>query len=610
MTRHARPPAAKTPAVPPSGPARWHHAVRRIVPAFGAVGVFSAAVNVLMLTGSIYMLQVYDRVLSSGSVPTLVALFSIVVALFVFLGLFDALRGRLLSRAAHRFDADLGPGVCAASLGAEPAGRTALADLDTVRGFVAGGAMRGLFDMPFMPLFVVVLFVIHPWLGWLTLAGAGVTALAALVGRVVTAGPLARGQGGMAEARAFADGSRRAVETTSAMGMQASLVARWHGMQSRGLAQSQVAGDRAEGIAAMSKAFRMLLQSAILTLGAWLVIGGQMSAGGIIAASILSGRALAPIDQAIGQWKAIAGAREAWRRLSKAVCNTRGGAARVTELTAPTGRIEVCGLTKLAPGDSDRQLLNRVEFALEPGDGLGVIGSSACGKSSLARCLVGAWTPEIGEIRLDGATLDQWDPAVRGRHVGYLPQSVTLLPGTIRDNIARMDPDIDDEAVIAAARRAGIHEMILGLPQGYDTDLGPDAPPLSGGQMQRLGLARAMCGDPKIVVLDEPNANLDADGDAALTRAIVEMRAAGATVIVMAHRPSAIAAVNKVMVMKDGRVARFGDKDEIMTPVADTVRTAPRPKVAANRADAAPPAATTSPDRPPLVLRPSQRAAS
>jgi len=559
-----------------TGPNAWCAARRRVMPALGGVALFSAAVNLLMLTGSIYMLQIYDRVLSSGSVPTLMSLFAIVIVLYVFLGLFDMVRGRLLSRAAHRLDADLGQGAATMWIGGTPAkGAGPIADLDTVRGFIASQAMRGIFDLPFVPLFLAVLFVLHPWLGWLAVGGAGLTAIAALGGRLLTQKTVARGQAGTAQARQFADGARHASETSHALGMGPALVARWHGLQAGALAEAQRGADRADTIAAFSKAFRMLLQSAILTLGAWLVIDGQISAGAIIAASILSGRALAPIDQAIGQWKAIAGVREARNRLRAAFASGKAATDDATELPAPKGYLTVSRLTKLAPGNREQRLLTQVDFKLEPGDALGVIGSSASGKSSLARCLTGAWSPEMGEIRLDGATLDQWDPVRLGRHMGYLPQTVTLLPGTIRDNIARMDPETPDKTVIAAARAAGIHDMILALPKGYDTEIGAGAPPLSGGQVQRVGLARALCRQPKIVVLDEPNSNLDAEGDAALARAIGALREAGSVVIVMAHRPSAIAAVNKLLVLQDGMVVRFGARDEVL---AATTRQGDAPK--------------------------------
>ena len=430
---------------------QYRRAMRRMWPAFGAAAIFSAIVNVLMLTGSIYMLQIYDRVLSSGSVPTLLTLFFIVVALYVFLALYDVARSRLLGRAAMRLDADLGPAACDLWLSGRQRGVRHLSDLDTVRGFIASPAMRSVFDLPFVPLFLAVLFILHPLLGWMALGGAVLAAFVALIGRLATTGALRRGHGRSNAARDFAEGGHRAADALTAMGMRQAVIDRWRVMQSTALAETQEGSDPAEWAAAFSRAFRMLLQSAILTVGAWLVIQGNITAGMIIAASILSGRALAPIDQVIGQWQAIGQARDAARRLRLSFAEASSRSARGTELPAPKGRLSVNKVTKFTPGGDGRRLLTQIDFKLEPGDGLGVIGSSACGKSSLARCLVGAWLPDSGEIRLDGATFDQWDPHKLGRHIGYLPQEVTLLPGTVRDNICRFDPRARDEDVIAVS---------------------------------------------------------------------------------------------------------------------------------------------------------------
>lgn len=577
-------------------------ALRRLHPALVLAGLFSALISVLMLTGSVYMLQVYDRVLSSGSVPTLVGLFVIVIVLYAFLGFYDFLRTRLLSRAALQLDLTAGVETFGAWIrsgipgGAAPGnpettqdGAQALRDLDIVRGFLAGPAITALFDTPFVPLFLGVLFLVHPWLGWLTLAGAGVVALLAWVNRAVTRTAIRHAAAFDSTERTFADKGRGSAEAIIAMGMEGSIARRWRQLHEGTLASGQRGSDPSEMLVAASRAFRMLLQSAILTMGAYLVLQGHISGGMIIAASILSGRALAPVDQVIGQWRTIGRALEAHRRLGAFfAAQTRQATARI-DLPAPSGQLSVSRLTKLAPGadGADRaRILNQVSFTLEPGDGLGVIGNSASGKSSLARLIVGAWTADGGEIRMDGATPDQWDPAVLGRHVGYLPQTFELLPGTIRDNIARFDPDATDAAVIEAARLAGVHEMILGLPRGYATQLsGPgEALPLSGGQIQRLGLARALYGTPRLVVLDEPNSNLDVAGDDALAAAIAALRAKGTTVIVMAHRPSAIAAVNKVLILHGGMVARFGDKDTVLTALTQGgPALAPVPNVAVAR---------------------------
>lgn len=587
MLSRARTP--NRPAAPGGDPGHanpYRAALRRLRPAVITVGLFSALLSLLMLTGSVYMLQVYDRVLASGSVPTLVGLFAIVIVLYGFLGIYDFLRSRMLSRAARQLDLGTGPetfrawlrsGVPGGAGGGQASGGQAaqpLQDLGILRGFISGPAIVALFDTPFVPLFLAVLFLIHPWLGWLTVAGALVVAGLAGVNRLLTRAAIREAAALDGNERDFTEKGRRNAEAIIAMGMEGALTRRWQALHDRTLTTGERGSDPSEVLASSSRAFRLLLQSAILTLGAWLVLQNQMTAGMIVAASILSGRALAPVDQVIGQWRAIGRALEAHRRLGT-FFDERAEAARPRiDLPAPTGQITVSRLTKLAPGWADGRpgaerprILHQVSFTLEPGDGLGVIGNSASGKSTLARLIMGAWAPDAGEIRLDGATPDQWDPAVLGRSVGYLPQVLDMLPGTIRDNIARFDAQATDRAVIEAAKLAGVHDMILGLPDGYATMLGGTggAQPLSGGQIQRLGLARAIYGRPRLVVLDEPNSNLDVAGDDALANAIATLRADGATVIVMAHRPSAIAAVNKVLILHNGMVARFGDKDAVLT---------------------------------------------
>jgi ATP-binding cassette, subfamily C, bacterial exporter for protease/lipase len=562
-----------------AGPQRssYRAALAGLVPALLGVLAFSAVLNVLMLTGSVYMLQVYDRVLASGSVPTLVGLFAIVVVLYGFLGFYDFLRVRLLSRAALGLDQATGatgfdvwtrsgvPGQAHGQSGASSA--QPLRDLDVMRGFLAGPAVTALFDLPFVPLYLGVLFIVHPWLGWVTVAGAIVTAWIAWVNRALTQGPVGRSAALDETERDFADKSHRNAESILAMGMQPAITARWRALRNRTLAGGQQGSDPSEMLAAGSRAFRMLLQSGILTLGAYLVLLGEISGGMIIASSVLSGRALAPVDQLIGQWRSLGKATAAHQRLD-ALFVAQAQQTTPIALPDPTGQISVTGLTRLGaarPGAEQPRILSDISFALNPGDGLGVIGNSACGKSTLARLLVGATQPDQGEIRLDGATPDQWDPVQLGRRIGYLPQTVGLLPGTIRDNIARFDPLADDADVIAAAKLTGVHEMILKLPDGYATQLGrSDGVQLSGGQVQRLGLARAIFGMPAIVVLDEPNSNLDVAGDNALTQTIATLRQAGSTVIVMAHRPSAIAAVNKLMILEGGKLIAFGDKEEVL----------------------------------------------
>lgn len=572
----------------------YREALRSIRPALWAVALLSAAVNLLMLTGPVYMLQVYDRVLSSGSVETLLGLLVVVVILYTFMGLYDFLRARLLSRAAHRLDMQMSARAFGgwlrpqAMISGQP-----LRDLDILRGFMTGPALA-LFDLPWIPIYVAIVFAIHPWLGMLTLGGAFVVAGAALLNQRTTQRGLTlsmRMEGGERE---FADQSRQSGEALTALGMQERAMMRWLGMHLTRLGTGQVSDERAQGFSAFSKTFRMFLQSALLSMAAYLTIQQEISAGMIIASSIIAGRALAPVDQAIGQWRSILRAREAHRSMLENFGRSETEPAHL-KLPTPAGALRVVGVTRLQPGPgplaSRGRILEGVTFMLEPGDGLGVIGASASGKSTLARLLVGAIHPDAGEIRLDGAPFDQWEPEELGRHIGYLPQRVDLLPGTVRDNIARFDPEAKDADIVATAKLAGVHDMILRLPDGYRTMIGRGSEvPLSGGQVQRLGLARALYGNPKLIVLDEPNSNLDQVGDTMLTATMAEMRRRGSTVIVMAHRSGAIAAVNKILYLKEGRIVAFGPKEEVLGQV-----------VKMN----APPTSTAvvaAPTRPPLVL--------
>ena len=559
--------------------------------AFVGAAFLSALVNILMLTGPIFMLQVYDRVLSSGSVPTLVGLFAIVVFAYLFLGLYDLLRTRIMSRAAHRLDETVGRDAFEewVRAGADPTAQKArpLGDLAVIRGFLASPGMLGIFDLPWVPFYLAIVFFLHPWLGYLALAGAAVVTVLALVNQAVTREPIAEAMGLDAQEAFFLEQAHRNAESVTSMGMLANMREHWRRMHGTGLATAQRGGERGEAFTASSKAFRLLLQSSLLGLGGYLALQGQISAGVIVAASIIAGRALAPIDQVIGQWRNVVRARTAARRL-QGVLEAERVEAPDMDLPEPKGVISVNDVVKYAPnslGQRDRKpVLEGISFRLEPGDALGVIGPSASGKTTLARLLVGAWEADGGDVRLDGAKLSHWPRRTLGRHVGYLPQTLELMAGTVRDNIARFDPEASDEAVVAAAQLADVHDMILQLPEGYATRMSFGTGPLSGGQVQRIGLARALYGMPKFVVLDEPNSNLDAEGDHALSRAIVALREAGSTVVVMAHRPSAIAAVNKLVVLNDGRIADIGPKEEVLRRAT---RAAPEPQ----RTDATPPAA-------------------
>ncbi len=543
--------------------------------AFVGVGLFSLAVNLLMLTGPLFMLQVYDRVLTSRSVPTLLALFALVVGLFLFLGAFEALRARVLSRAGYWLDERLSPlvfrGYVETGMGREAVPGKPLADLGTLRNFFSSPGLIGLFDLPWMPLYLAIVFLIHTQLGLLTLVGAGFVTVLAILNETATRAPLSDAMSQEVAESRFADQSFRNAETILPMGMLGNLAASWHAIHLRALSGAQKGGERGEFLSAASKACRLLLQSAILALGAYLAIRQEITPGMIVASSIIAGRALSPVDQVIGQWRNILRARQGYRRL-KAHMAAHPARETPLQLPDPEGHLEVRIARQFAPGPADasgkrRVILSNISFDLAPGDALGVIGPSTSGKSSLARLLVGAWKPDAGSVRIDGASLDQWDREALGRHIGYLPQSVELLAGTIGQNIARFDAQADEGEIVRAAKTAGVHEMILRLPEGYSTFVEGRAGVLSGGQIQRVALARALYGRPRLLVLDEPNSNLDAEGDAALTAAIETMRAEGSVVVVMAHRPSAIVAVNKVMMLVGGTVKEFGDKAEVLRKV-------------------------------------------
>ena len=562
--RAANAPVRPKGAMRPIEFASYPEALTAIRPALIHAAVFSGVVNLLMFTGPVFMLQVYDRVLQSGSTATLLGLLVLAAMFYAFFGVFAFFRSRVLGRAAYMLEAGLARRALRETTAS--GGRSdAVRDVAILRQFVARPALASLYDLPWSPLFVIVVALIHPLLGLLTLAGLGVVLVAAILNHRRSGA----GQTGMMAAedaaRDLALALRREGELTRALGMTDRLEHRWAAKRRLALALTQRSGEGVEGIGAFSKAFRQFLQSAILAAGAWLAIGGAISPGMIIAVSILSGRALAPVDQIIGQWSGITRARLAHRALHEAL--GVAPALRRTALPRPEGRVSVDEVAVRVPAEGGRQrhLLEGVSFELAPGAGLAVIGGSGAGKSTLARVLVGALVPDAGEVRLDGARLDQWPADQVGRHVGWLPQRVEFVPGTVGENIARFDEGDVDTAVVAAARLAGVHDLILSLPQGYETPLGPSVP-LSGGQAQRIALARALYGEPSLVVLDEPNAALDAAGEAALRAAISAMRDRGATVIVMTHKASVIGALDHVLILRDGRRAAFGPREEIMRP--------------------------------------------
>lgn len=546
--------------------------------AFIGVAAMSGLVNVLYLTGSFFMLEVYDRVIPSRSVPTLVGLMVLALVLYGFQGVLETLRSRVLARVGGALDESLSGRVFdlvvrAPLKGAAPAdGLLPLRDLDQLRAFLGGSGPSAFFDLPWIPIYLAICFLFHPLIGVAAVVGAAVLAVLALLNDRATQGPARAATGHGLRRNGLAEAGRRNAEVLAVLGMQGRFAARWAVANDAYRQAHQRVSDVASGYGAVSKVFRTALQSGVLALGAWLVINGQASAGIIIASSILVSRALAPAELAIANWKGFVQARQSWGRLSELFARLPA-AGQPHALPAPSRMLHVESVSVAPPG-VQRLVVQDVGFTLQAGQGLGIIGPSASGKSSLVRALVGLWPPARGKVRLDGAALDQWSHEDLGRHIGFLPQEVELFAGTVAENIARFDPQASPEAVIAAARAAGVHEVVLRLTEGYDTRLGEGGAGLSAGQRQRVGLARALYGDPFLVVLDEPNSNLDAEGENALTQAILGVRRRGGLCLVIAHRPSALAAVDLVLVMADGRAQAVGPKDEVFKRV---LRPAPVP---------------------------------
>ena len=558
--------------------------------AFFAVGLLSALVNVLYLTGSFFMLQVYDRVIPSRSMPTLIALSLLAGGLYVFQAALDVIRSRILVRLGLVFDGALSSVVFDAVVQAPLAGARAgsdglqpLRDIAAIRAFLAGGGPIVLFDLPWLPGFLAICFLFHPLIGLVATAGAVLLAIIALAGEVMTRVPVQRAAKLSAQRFALADAGRRNAESLAAMGMTRAFRVRWLDANDAEASAQTRSSDIGGGFGAISKAVRFLLQSAVLGVGAYLVINQLATGGIIIAGSILTARALAPVELAIGHWRGLVGARQSWTRLKALIAALPSNEERVA-LPAPSKSLSLEDVAVLAPGTA-KVIVTGVSLTLQSGSALGIIGPSAAGKSSLVRALAGIWRPTRGIVRLDGAPLEHWDRDRLGLHIGYLPQDVELFAGTVAENIARLSQQIDSKGVVEAARAAGAHEMILRLDNGYETQVGESGTVLSKGQRQRVALARALYGNPFLVVLDEPNANLDADGEAALTTAILAVRQRGGIAIVVAHRPSAIAAGDQILMMKDGRMQAFGRKEDVLERVlARPVSASPSPTAALDKA--------------------------
>jgi ATP-binding cassette subfamily C protein PrsD len=546
-------------------------ALRACRQAFLAIGLFSGMSNILMLTGSLFMLEVYDRVLPSRSVPTLVALLILTAGLYAAQGFIEAIRSRILVRIGDSLDEAMSMRVYDAvvrlplKIGAKGDGSQPIRDLDAVRGFLSGAGPSAFFDLPWLPVYLGICFLFHTYIGLTALAGAIILVMLTILTEVQTRPPTRNATQFAVARNALLEASRRNAEAITAMGMVGRIARRWGDLNRNYVASTGRASDVVGGLGAASKVLRLLLQSSILAVGAWLVIHQESTPGIIIAGSILGARALAPVDLAIANWRGFVGARQSWQRLSRLL----GHLPPRTEpmpLQPPAKTLVVQNAAVCPPGEQ-KIVCQDVNFTLVGGKALGVIGPTASGKSSLARMLVGIWAPARGTVRLDGATFDQWSQEALGRHLGYLPQDVELFPGNVAQNIARFEDPPNPEAVLAAAQAAGVHDLIVNLPDGYETKVGDHGSALSAGQAQRIALARALYRDPFLVVLDEPNSNLDAEGDEALTRAILGVRARGAIVIVVAHRPSAIAGVDYILVMAKGRQQQFGPKDEVLNRV-------------------------------------------
>lgn len=546
--------------------------------AFWGLAVFSGLSNILMLTGSFFMLQVYDRVLPSRSVPTLIGLLILATVLYAFQGGLDLVRNRISTRIGRFLEETLGLRVYDAVVRlplktrGDGDGLQPLRDIDQVRGFLSHGGPMALFDLPWIPLYLGICFYFHFWIGMVALVGACVLVSFTMLMEIRTR-DAAKASAGFAVSRnALAAEGRRNAEVLRAMGMRHRLAERWYEANRNYIAANEAASDIASGLGGMSKVFRMILQSGVLAVGAYLVIHQEATAGIIIASSILTSRALAPVEAAIANWKGFVAARQAGRRLDQLLTLFPKEAAPMA-LPAPERSFTVDRIHVVPPG-AERAVLHDISFSLASGQGLGIIGPSGSGKSSLARALVGVWPQLHGKIRIDNAALDQWSPEALGRHIGYLPQDVELFDGNVAINIARFDPEATPAAVLEATHATGVHDLILSFPQGYGTLIGEGGMALSAGQRQRIALARAFYGNPFLVVLDEPSSNLDSEGEQALMNAVMSVRRRGGIVVVITHRPKSLDAIDKLLVVGNGTVQAFGDRDDVLRKV---LRNSPPP---------------------------------
>ncbi|CUJ97305.1 Type I secretion system ATP-binding protein PrsD [Ruegeria denitrificans] len=533
---------------------------------FVAVAVFSLFLNLLMLAGPLYMLQVYDRVLTSQNIDTLVALSVLLAGVFIVIACLDLMRMRILGRLAARFELSVGAPVLGAAMrrrvqGEAEAGENLVEDVNGFREFISGTTLTAFFDAPWIPIYLLVLYVLHPFLGLLGLAGALTLTLMALINNARARTPMQQA----AQARGRTDAlfriSDKNAELVHALGMKSDLVRRWTALQTDAHQHKTRAADRVASFSVLSKTIRMGLQSAVLGMGAALAVIGESTAGVMIAATIVLARALAPIDQLIGQWRTFLAARGSYRKIKKL---TEDFAEAPPNLNLPRAFKSMdVRIAQAGPPLAINATIRAIDFSLKAGDILAVIGQSGSGKTTLGKMLAGIWHPQRGEVLLDGSPMSKWNPEDLGKQIGYLPQDVELFDGTIRENIARFSTAIDDAEVLRVAREAGVHKLVSGLPDGYETRIGRGFF-LSGGQRQRLALARALYGDPFVLVLDEPNSDLDAEGEQALRDALLAVQERGGIAIVMTHRPATLQAANKVMVLRNGNQTQFGDKQDVL----------------------------------------------
>ena len=545
------------------------------------IAAFSGALNILSLSNPLFMLEIYDRVIPSRSMPTLWALILLVAGLYAFAGIFEILRGRIMNRFAGILDAALNRQVFAAIAGAPLKTRLTgdalkpAQEADQIRSYLSGAGPAALSDLPWVPVYLAVCFFLHPLIG--ILASVALLLLFALTAMTdwLTRGLTAQGAKATAIRNRYGEAAFQNAEALAAMGMAGRAADKWERAHSELTTAQRRATDVAGMLGGISRFIRLCVQSGSLALGAYLVIQGDMTGGAIIAGSIIVAKTLTPVEQVLGNWRGMLAAWQAWKKLKEVLALFPAESER-TALPAPQKSLSVEGVFVSPPGVR-RMTVQNVSFRADAGTVIGIVGPSASGKSSLVRAIVGAWTLARGHVRLDGATLDQWSANERGSHIGYMPQSSDLFPGTIAENISRLDQDADDTAVVEAAQAAGIHEMILALPDGYETQVGEGGANLSAGQRQRIALARALYGNPFLVVLDEPNSNLDADGDRALSNALIAIRKRGGIALVVAHRQSVLAHLDYLLVMESGAAKAFGRRDDVLKGLRDQAKNRPRP---------------------------------